>query len=207
MSLLFFHSGAFRYNGSRLIIDIMRTDYGEDDKCRDPLAFHELSSFLEKTFTAHRRELHAVIGLASKICAGIEKLDPFLQQANRNVCRECRNVCCISKHGYYNNEDLIYLSALGLKPPHVIFGRHDKEPCQYLLESGCSIERWRRPSGCNWYFCDSLLDYIEPQSWYWDFDDSLRQVAELWLAMVKEFRRVIDEDWGHIHSGMCPQYD
>jgi hypothetical protein len=123
--------------------------------------------------------------------AGLEKLDAFILQANLNVCRQCTSVCCISKHGYYNREDLIYLFALGMPPPGVIFGRDDSAPCQYLRASGCSIERWRRPSGCNWYFCDSLLDYMEPQEWYRDFEESLREVAELWLKMVEEFEKLI----------------
>jgi hypothetical protein len=33
---------------------------------------------------------------------------------------------------------------------------------------------------------------MEPQVWYGDFDDSLRDVAELWLAMIEEFRKIID---------------
>jgi hypothetical protein len=160
----------------------------EEYNCRDPLMYHQILLLLEKAFSVHRHELENVIRLGKNIRKGIERLDPFIQQANQFVCRRCTSVCCISKHGYYNREDLIYLSALGLKPPHVIFGLNDTDPCQYLLEDGCSLERWKRPLGCNWYFCDSLLDYMEPQPWYGDFDDSLREVAELWLAMADEFR-------------------
>jgi hypothetical protein len=170
---------------------VMNQDFKFDDyNCRDPIAFEKMMLFLEKTFSTRGHELNNVVRLASKIRDGIEKMDPLIQQANQIVCPACKNVCCISKHGYYNREDLIYLSALGLPPPLVIFGRNDGDPCQYLLENGCSIERWRRPSGCTWYFCDSLLDYMEPQQWYGDFDDSLRDVAELWLAMSEEFRKI-----------------
>jgi hypothetical protein len=49
-----------------------------------------------------------------------------------------------------------------------------------------------RPSGCNWYFCDSLFDYMEPQVWYSDFEESFRDVAELWLEMSEQFRKVIE---------------
>lgn len=171
----------------------MRPDFRfEEYNCRDPLAFGEILLFLEKTFTSRRHELHHVIRIASKIREKIEKLNLFIQQANQNVCSHCKEVCCISKHGYYTREDLIYIFALGLEPPHVIFGRIDTEPCQYLLENGCSIERWMRPSGCNWYFCDSLLDNMEPQVWYRDFEESFRDVAELWLEMSEQFRKIIE---------------
>jgi hypothetical protein len=32
---------------------------------------------------------------------------------------------------------------------------------------------------------------MEPQSAYREFDDSLQDVAELWLAMAEEFRKII----------------
>ena len=162
---------------------------GEYD-CRDPLTYDRMILFFEKTFSVHKDVLHRVKHLAEKIRDGIERLDPFIQQANQSVCPRCKEVCCISKHGYYKYEDLIYLFALGLKPPHMIFGRNDSDPCQFLIKTGCSMERWQRPSGCNWYFCDSLLDYMEPQPAYRDFDETLSNVAELWIEMVEEFRRI-----------------
>jgi hypothetical protein len=52
------------------------------------------------------------------------------------------------------------------------------------------MERSIRPSGCNWYFCDSLLDRMEVMPDYKIFDDSLRDAAELWLEMMEEFDRI-----------------
>jgi hypothetical protein len=31
---------------------------------------------------------------------------------------------------------------------------------------------------------------MEPQPAYWEFDDSLREVAELWIEMADEFRKI-----------------
>jgi len=146
--------------------------------------------FLETTFSGHRNDLTRIRNLAQKIRKGIEKINPFIQQATQSVCPGCKDVCCISKHGYYTFEDLMYLFALGLEPPDVIFGRNDTDPCQYLLENGCSMERSRRPSGCTWFFCDSLFDYMEQQPAYREFDDSLRDVAGLWIEMVEEFEKI-----------------
>jgi len=164
-------------------------DYAlKEYNCRDQLTYSQVIHFLQKTFSGHGDELIKIKHLAQKIREGIEKISPFIQQATRSVCPRCKDVCCISKHGYYTAEDLMYLTALGLKSPHMIFGRNDTDPCQYLFEHGCSMERSRRPSGCTWYFCESLLDYMEPQPAYRDFDDSLQDVAELWMEMVDVFK-------------------
>lgn len=145
---------------------------------------------LKEIFTFQNDQLENIKKLASKIREKLENLHLFIQQANQIICPRCKDVCCINKHGRYAYEDLIYLFALGQEPPPIIQGRHDTDPCQYLLENGCSIERWRRPSGCNWYFCDPLLDYMELQSGYKEFDETLREVAELWLEMVETFERI-----------------
>lgn len=152
--------------------------------------YNQIILDLEKIFSRHRHGLERVKELAQKIQYGIERISPFIQQTTQMVCPYCKDVCCISKHGYYNFEDLVYLYALGSKPPHYEFGRKDSDPCQYLSENGCSMERSRRPSGCNWYFCDSLLDHIEIRQDYQKFDDDLREMAELWLKMIDEFSKI-----------------
>ena len=43
-----------------------------------------------------------------------------------------------------------------------------------------------RPSGCNWYFCDSLYDYMEKKAGYEEFDKALGNVAELWMQMMAQ---------------------
>lgn len=55
------------------------------------------------------------------------------------------------------------------------------------------MPRFVRPSGCNWYFCDSLLDHMEARSEYVEFDNDMRDVAELWLELMDEFARVVKE--------------
>jgi len=180
-------------------------DYAlKNDTCRNPRTYNQVIHFFQKTFSGSGDELKEVANLARKIQEGIKRMNPFIQQANQSVCPQCKDVCCISKHGYYTCEDLMYLTALGLEPPHTIFGMNDTDPCQYRLEHGCSLERSRRPSGCTWYFCESLLDYMEPQPLYREFDESLRDVAELWLAMAEEFRKIPTAKSSRpIHSEHC----
>jgi hypothetical protein len=158
--------------------------------CRDRKEYNQTILHVEEVFRRHSCELDKVRKLAVDIRAGIEKISPFIQSATAVICPSCTNVCCISKHGYFNYEDIIYLSALGLKPPAFETARNDTDPCRFLIDTGCSMERSVRPSGCNWYFCDSLLDRMETDPAYRQFDIALQDVAHLWMEMVEEFASV-----------------
>jgi hypothetical protein len=159
----------------------------ENLDCRDLNTYNQAIHYLEKIFHKQGHKLQKIKELALKIKNEIEKISPFIQQNTRTVCPNCKEVCCISKHGYYNYEDLVYFYALGLSLPAYEFGRNDSDPCQFLTENGCSLERQFRPSGCNWYFCDPLLDYMEKQSDYQEFDMAMTNLAELWLKLIEEF--------------------
>ena len=142
---------------------------------------------LKEIFRNHSQQLQNVKNIARKIKDGIDGISPFIQQNTGEVCPVCKEVCCIRKHGYYNYEDLVYLNALGLRPPEYKFGGEDSDPCRFLSESGCSLERPFRPSGCNWYFCDPLLEHMEKQSDYQKFDAAITELAELWNRLIDEF--------------------
>ena len=157
---------------------------------RDQNIYKQAVLYLENIFHNHGDQLQKVKEIAQRIEKEIGKISPFIQQATQIACPDCKDVCCINKHGYYNYEDLIYIHALGLKPFLNGFGRKDSDPCQFLSENGCSMERSRRPSGCNWYFCDSLLNHMEVNPDYREFDDSLQCVANLWMEMIDEFKKM-----------------
>ena len=154
---------------------------------------NELQYQIEELFNNHKKNLSKVIELSLKVKEKIDEVDPFIQQNTSVVCPECEKVCCINRHAYYNSEDFIYIYALGLTP-HEYKNIDDKEPCQFLSEEGCRLERSLRPSGCNWYFCGSLYDSMEktPKE-YAEFDGTLRDLAELWMEMINEFRKVYSE--------------
>lgn len=158
--------------------------------CRDQNTYYQAIHHLEEIFHKHGHKLQKVKELARKIKDGIERISPFIQQSTQTVCPDCKDVCCINKHSYYNYEDLVYIHALGLMPPAYEFGRKDSNPCQFLSENGCSLERSFRPSGCNWYFCDSLFDHMEKRPDYLAFDNSLGDIAELWMKLMEEFAKI-----------------
>jgi hypothetical protein len=140
-------------------------------------------------FRDHGKDLPDVVDLARQIREKIAGIDPFIQGHTARVCPECRRRCCISRHAYYECDDLIYVYALGLSP--LVFEQMaDEEPCQFLTSSGCRLDRTVRPSGCNWYFCDSLYESMEksPGTAYADFDRSLQALADLWIELGAGFR-------------------
>ncbi len=144
---------------------------------------------IEQFFRDHRESLGRVTDVARRVREGITVIDSFIQQHTSVVCPECRRVCCINKHAYYECDDLIYIYALGLEP-HDYECREDDEPCQFLSSAGCVLDRTVRPSGCNWFFCDDLFDSMEKVRGraYAEFDDSLSELACLWLELGAEFR-------------------
>lgn len=158
--------------------------------CRDPETRHIVTLRLGEIFRNSGDSFQQVKEAARRARAGIEKITPFIQQATGTVCPKCDDVCCISKHGYYNFEDLVYMHALGLEAPQHDTGRADSDPCQFLSEKGCNMDRTVRPSGCNWYFCSALLDHMEEMQGYREFDDALKEVAQLWMNMMEEFTRI-----------------
>lgn len=158
---------------------------------QDPVKYNQIVSHIEEVFNKQGHKLLKVKDLAQKIREGLLKINPFIQQGTEAVCPGCTNVCCVNKHGYYNYEDLVYIYALGLKIPDYDFEKKDSTPCRFLSERGCVIDRSVRPSGCNWYFCEPLLDYMEQRPEYSKFDSDLKDIAELWLELMDEFTRVI----------------
>jgi hypothetical protein len=166
---------------------------GEYPDCRDPETRRIVTLRLGELFGNSNRtyqKVEEVKAAAGKIRMAIEKISPFIQQATETVCPKCNDVCCMSKHGYYNFEDLVYMHALGLKAPQHEASRADSDSCQFLSEKGCSMDRAVRPSGCNWYFCSPLLEHMEEMSGYREFDDALKEVAELWMKMMEGFARI-----------------
>lgn len=171
-------------------MNIKHDHFIKDLDCHDHSIISRATLYVKDLFENQEHKLQGVKMLAREIKDRIEKISPFIQQTTSAVCPYCKEVCCINRHGYYNFEDLIYFHALGLKPPPPASGNNDADPCRFLSDNGCSMERSLRPSGCNWYFCDSLLDKMEQNPGYREFDDSLQGVADLWLKMLDEFASV-----------------
>lgn len=88
-----------------------------------------------------------------------EEISPLIEGYTSEVCPDCEDVCCKQKHAYYDSEDMICISALGLSSPEYS-ERGLEEPCEFLSFNGCSRPRWQRPFRCTWYFCEPLLRHM-----------------------------------------------
>lgn len=119
--------------------------------------------------------------LANQLKCAIDRVSPLIEQITSVVCPACEKVCCIDRHGHYDDDDLIYVRALGLEPPSYREVSRDTDPCQFLCESGCTLIRSVRPFRCNWYFCNDLIEHMEkgPTKPYREFIGRFRRIVEL----------------------------
>ena len=162
------------------------------------IRFSHTAKRIEDIFQSHKDDLGRVMDLAVKFRAGMQEIDPFIQQHTSIVCCKCSKKCCVNKHACYTCEDLVYIYALGLSTQE--YGERDEsQQCYFLSAGGCRLERALRPSGCNWYFCDALFASMEkaPGKAYADFDDSLRELSSLWMELTDEFLTQVNAVTGH----------
>lgn len=95
---------------------------------------------------------------AHELKEAFDAVSHYIQKHTSEVCPSCPKVCCISKHGNYEKEDLVFIHALGLGNIDYKTDRADTDPCRFLQKDGCSLPRYRRPFRCTWYFCERLLE-------------------------------------------------
>ncbi len=149
----------------------------------------EIVSYIRDAFARPGDGFQRARTLAREVSDLILSLDHFQQQGCSAVCPGCKDVCCINRHAYHEHEDLVYLAALGEKMPSYRAGLADTEPCQFLGEYGCSIERNLRPHRCNAYFCTPFLEYINnvPPREHRRFVSNLEQLTRKREDMLEEF--------------------
>jgi epoxyqueuosine reductase QueG len=155
-------------------------------------AVQQLELFFKSTSGAP----DAVTEKARLLKNAIEEVDAFIQHHTAKLCPLCQKVCCMNRFSYYDREDLIYIHALGLKPPAYKKGIDDTHSCQFISGQGCTIERTLRPFRCNWYFCIELISHMEagPAKSYREFILRSQKIIEAKRAMVDEFSRVAAHD-------------
>lgn len=153
----------------------------------------EAVHLIEELFIDRPGDMAPVMEKAVHAKAMIDGIDPFMQQSTAEVCPHCEKVCCMNRHGYYDYEDVIYIYALGMKPPAYKKDIHDTDPCQFMSEHGCTLERSLRPNRCNWYFCNPLISHMENghAKSYREFIDSYNDAIDKRKEMLEEFFRTL----------------
>ncbi|MFQ3573836.1 MAG: hypothetical protein SNJ53_04300 [Thermodesulfovibrionales bacterium] len=128
-----------------------------DTPIRNPQEiFITIDTFL-KSVPSLRHELEPK---AQQIMSIINHVDASIQSFTSQVCINCRDVCCINLHSYYELGDIIYLCLIEEGCPLHRSGLADRESCQFLSHTGCTLRRFQRPFRCNWYFCSDLIQFI-----------------------------------------------
>ncbi len=89
--------------------------------------------------------------LAHEIKETFNVVSPFIEKHTSLVCPDCVKVCCADKHGRYDSDDLLFLKTLGIKIPQGMPDRKEIEPCRYITDKGCALERWMRPFRCTFF--------------------------------------------------------
>jgi len=167
----------------------------------DELTWHdrerwdEALSLLRNLFS-HNNDLDEIRRLAVALRRDIDAVDHFIQQNTAQVCPDCQKVCCINRHGYYDYQDLIYITALGNAPPLYGEGIVDTAPCQFLSKYGCAIERSIRPFRCNWHFCTDLIAFMSsgPAKPLRAFNLQFRELQLLRQEMTDFFFDILSRD-------------
>lgn len=109
------------------------------------------------------RETLSAEEIALEIKRVFEEISPLIESFTSLVCPTCVNVCCRHKHSLYDEEDRLFLNALGVGAENNL-NLDPEGPCEFLKETGCVRPRWLRPFRCTWYFCEGLLKYMPEAS-------------------------------------------
>jgi hypothetical protein len=173
----------------------------------DNLSWHDRNrwnnalSLLRDLFNSSQGALSQTCLHAHTLKEQIDAVDHFIQKSTSQVCPECQKVCCINRHGYYDYQDLIYITALGLTPPRYRDGIEDTDPCQFLSDSGCTIARSLRPFRCNWHFCPELIDSMSagPAKPLREFNLQFQKLQAIRHTMLDLFFDAISHENNMIH--------
>jgi hypothetical protein len=134
----------------------------ESNRHRRPIPDNEWRSILASVRRAladlDSSELHS---LARRIADGIRQLDDLMTKYCAETCPLCEDPCCDGKDVFYNQADLVYLTALGAAMPPGQTRSRPMEPCRYLGADGCILSRLERPYVCVWFLCDAQMRLLQ----------------------------------------------
>ncbi len=150
----------------------------------------EISDMFESIVQRRPEAMRRLREKAFEIYALLNELSPLIIEYTRDVCAECKDVCCIDRHSRFARDDYVYLGALGKVPAarkEIIIP--DSGPCRFLGQAGCKISHSVRPYRCTWYFCTPLLTRIGEASVsdYRKFVGLLQKITGMRHGLLGEF--------------------
>lgn len=159
----------------------------------DRKRWDEALSYLTQLLKRRRGGFAGVEMIAHQLKRKIDDVDSYIQLNTSQVCPECQKACCINKHGYYDYQDIIYITALGIATPNYREGIEDTAPCQFLSVFGCRIERSLRPFRCNWHFCNELIAFMNlgPAKSLRKFNNKFQELQALRQETIDQFFMIL----------------
>ncbi|HOV86852.1 MAG TPA: hypothetical protein PLM79_10850 [Syntrophobacteraceae bacterium] len=117
---------------------------------------------------------------------GLNCLDAMMSRYCELTCGSCPDRCCHGKNIFYNRADLLFLASSGLDlPPGQTRARHG-EPCRYLGERGCDLDRARRPYVCVWFLCEPQVKLFRQEP------PHFQRQALKWMESIRRSRLEIE---------------
>jgi hypothetical protein len=122
---------------------------------------------------------------------GIEWLDPIMDRYCGETCPACDDPCCTGHKVFFNQADLLYLTALKSKIPPGQTRSRPTQACRYLGAKGCRLSRFHRPYVCVWFLCDAQMELLncEPNDFQRHFIGTLQKIRMHRLALESLYER------------------
>lgn len=115
--------------------------------------WREINSSFRHLIAVNRGGLARTHHHAERIRTELTRLFPLMHTLCAETCPACREPCCRVAKLWYNFQDLLFLHAIGQKPPQGQPLTHYHALCRYLGAQGCRLPRLARPWICTWYLC------------------------------------------------------
>ncbi len=137
----------------------------ESSRFRRPMSSTEWSCALrEISLVVSRMDEERIRTHVNGIQDGIERLDEKMNRYCALTCPSCTDACCHGKQIFFNQADLIVITAAAHLPPQGQTRAAASDPCRYLGEYGCLLSRKRRPYVCVWYLCEAQMLEFEKET-------------------------------------------
>jgi hypothetical protein len=168
---------------------------------RRPIGAEEWQSLRER-FSIYAESLQPqekafIKAVALSIARNLEELDGIMEALCQTTCPSCTHICCHAKGVFYNEVDLLFLTAYGsFYPPSQTRLMATQHFCTYWEpERGCRLPRLFRPYVCTWFICENQSALLEEI-----FTPRNRRRLDSLYTTIRHSRLVLASRLPEVHS-------
>jgi hypothetical protein len=163
----------------------------ESSRYREPISASRWQLICQKLYgQIQQLDQHQVQWLAEQIYQGIRWLDQPMNAYCQATCPSCADPCCSALGIFFNQADLLYLSALKHVSLPIAQTRTEAHAmCRYLGTHGCLLARTQRPYVCVWFLCEPQMELFnaKPGSFQRQFINVLKNIRTCRLELESLF--------------------